>query len=393
LVLRICSADHLHTQHRPTRQHLDRTDLHGDAHLGIVFVNSAKVSPGLPTTDPNGANNTAKDPTAIPASLPSGGGNDPGPCGPASGGVRTCNLVAKPGSLTLPATGALPIWGFALDNGSPATVPGVTLVATEGETLQLNVRNALPAAPNNNLSVVLPAVPTSNPDSVGVPPPAPCCPNNVAHYTFSKLKPGVYVYEAGPTVNGARQVAMGLSGLLIVRPSTFNNTVPAAPNGTACNTAGASTTFTAEAMLAMNEFNRAFNANPLGASLNDYAPDVFLINGQAYPSTPTIPVGTGDCLMVHVADLGLREHSVGFLNLRQTVVSNDSTPLVHPQLSQPRSRIRRGRLRSVGRSTRQPVPLPRLRPPPAQRRRTGGRRDQQHRHEAGRHVGHGQGRG
>jgi uncharacterized repeat protein (TIGR01451 family) len=298
-------------------------------------INRATVSTKAPTIDPNTKNNAAADPTAVPASLPSGGASDPGACGAPSGTtppVRTCNLVAATGWLTLP-TGALPIWGFAIDNGSPASVPGVTLVAVEGETVVLNVRNALPVgADQNNLSVVLPGVATSSPDSKGVPS------GGTKSYTLTGLKPGTYVYEAGPTVNGARQVGMGLSGLLIVRPKSFTNSGPGrtlfndpAPGGTACNTAGASTTFTAETMLVVNEFNSQFNNNPLNSSLNDYAPDIFLIDGQAYPSTPVIPVGTGDCLLVHLADLGLREHSVGFLNLRQTILANDSVPVVYPQ--------------------------------------------------------------
>ena len=41
---------------------------------------------------------------------------------------------------------------------------------------------------------------------------------SVVTYTFSSAQPGTFLYEAGLTPNGPRQVAMGLYGGLVVRP-------------------------------------------------------------------------------------------------------------------------------------------------------------------------------
>ncbi len=38
-------------------------------------------------------------------------------------------------------------------------------------------------------------------------------------YTFTASSPGTFLYEAGLTPNGQHQVAMGLYGALIVRPT------------------------------------------------------------------------------------------------------------------------------------------------------------------------------
>ncbi len=62
-----------------------------------------------------------------------------------------------------------------------------------------------------------------------------------------------------------------------------------------------------------------------------YAPDVFLINGLAYPNTQTTVVGPGDCVALHFVDMGLREKSLGVLGRRETLMSEDSYGISSPQ--------------------------------------------------------------
>ena len=68
----------------------------------------------------------------------------------------------------------------------------------------------------------------------------------------TSLKPGTYLYEAGLTADGPRQVAMGLYGALIVRPAGAPLQAYADP----------STTFADEAVLVLSEIDPAFNAAP-----------------------------------------------------------------------------------------------------------------------------------
>ena len=44
-------------------------------------------------------------------------------------------------------------------------------------------------------------------------------PGGTASYTFHATRPGTFLYEAGHTADGARQVAMGLVGALVVLPT------------------------------------------------------------------------------------------------------------------------------------------------------------------------------
>jgi len=62
-----------------------------------------------------------------------------------------------------------------------------------------------------------------------------------------------------------------------------------------------------------------------------YVPDVFLINGRAYPDTGVTLTTAGDCLAVHYANLGMLEKSVGVNGRRQVVMADDSVRLAHPQ--------------------------------------------------------------
>ena len=229
----------------------------------------------------------------------------------AAGIVRTCDLWAKTGTLTLPA-GSVPasvaIWGYASDNVSPAGLPGPTLIAEEGETLEINLHNGLSAT--TSLSIRGLSGPS---DTTGV------GAGGTKIYTYVDLQPGTYLYEAGPTTNGERQVAMGMYGVLIVRPS-----------GTPLQAYGPASTFDDEAVLVTSEIDPALNAAPTTYDLRNFSPKYFLFNGKAYPDTTTIDTNAGRKVLLRLVNAGLENHSIGVLGLRYTVLSIDGKPFAQP---------------------------------------------------------------
>jgi hypothetical protein len=104
----------------------------------------------------------------------------------------------------------------------------------------------------------------------------------------------------------------------------------------------------------VNELSSQFHANPFTSVMtpgggNDpintlsqngpggspdvskYVPDVFLLNGKAYPDTDSVSVTSTSCVALHFANFGMLEKSFGLLDRRETVMADDSVPLAHPQ--------------------------------------------------------------
>jgi hypothetical protein len=238
-------------------------------------------------------------------------------------GTRSCDLYALAGSITVPVVGAVPIWGFSLSASGPATLPGPTLIGMQGETLSVRLHNSLPAA-GGNLSLEIPES-SAVPDTIGA------AVGGMSTYTFNGLAPGTYIYEAGSTPNNPRQIAMGLTGMLVVRPSNWSTTLHTAYGD-------AASTFTAESPVELNEIDTSFNANPVTGDLHHFQPNVFLVNGVAFdrasPAAGSIPVSPGDQLLLRYADLGIKERSMTIANARQTELSADTHVLsVQPDLA------------------------------------------------------------
>ena len=244
------------------------------------------------------------------------------PCAP------TCDLYAKEGTLNLPGlTTAVPIWSFTATDTDPVVLPGATLVAVAGTNVQLTLHNELSVA-DGPVALEIPGLAGLAPDLVGVPSGG----STTYTLTAQMLQPGTYLYQAGETANGPRQQAMGLSGLLVVRPADFDPT-----QGSTWTAYGANTgsTFTTETLAQVSEIDPAFNADPNNSDLVEYDPTEFLLNGRPFDPTDlassTLDVNAGDSVLVRYADLGLREHSMGVLGLRQRQIGWDSQPLTHQQ--------------------------------------------------------------
>ncbi len=236
------------------------------------------------------------------AAAPAGAVLPPTTCiltGPAE---RTCELWARAGSVTMPDGVVVPIWGYSDSPAGAAQLPGPALIAEQGETLVVVLHNDLAeptalAFPGQGLV----------PDLVGV------GPGGTTTYTFFLAGPGTFLYEAGLTASGARQVAMGLFGALIVRPAGNPTWAYNDPN----------TAFDDEALLVLSEIDPALNADPAGFDMVDFAPQYWLLNGQAYPDTAPIPTDVGRRVLLRQLNAGLEHRSLGLLGLHQAVLGRD----------------------------------------------------------------------
>lgn len=231
--------------------------------------------------------------------------------------VYQCDLYAQSGTYTpAGAAASLPVFGYGATAGAQVAQPGgPTLVATEGVTLSVIVHNELPgAAGNTSLSLHGQGL-AADLDGVAA--------GGVVTYTFQSLHAGTFLYQAGLTENGPTQAAMGLYGVLVVKP------------------AAASPAYNTEAVVLLSEIdpdlNQCFDntawcqahTGEAEFQMGDYSPKYWLINGQGYaPATDTpIAVTKGDKVLLRYANAGFEEHSMGLLGLSQQVVAQDSQPL------------------------------------------------------------------
>jgi FtsP/CotA-like multicopper oxidase with cupredoxin domain len=224
--------------------------------------------------------------------------------------TRTCELWAMAGQITMPDGAVVPIWGFADNPAGPALLPGPMLIANQGETLEVILHNELPA---ETVSLEFPGQPGLLPDLVGV------ASGGSTTYSFPVSIPGTFLYEAGLTENGARQVAMGLYGALIVRPPTAGQAYD-----------DPATAFDDEALVLLSEIDSAFNNDPYGFQMQNYEPNYWLINGKAYPETTEIETAAGNIVLLRYINAGLETHGMGLLGLRQQVIALDGRPLAWP---------------------------------------------------------------
>ena len=230
-------------------------------------------------------------------------------------GTVTCDLWAKTGgSLTLPDGSTVAFWGYATSAGGAPQLPGPVLLANAGDTVTVNLHNALGRTtallfPNQSLA----------PDTAGV------ANGSTKSYTFAASQPGTFLYQAGMIANGPRQVAMGLYGAMIVRPSASQAYTDLDTGSPAYNEAA--TAFDDEALLVYSEIDPAFSAAPDTFRLQNFKPKYLLINGAAYPTTSAISSNAGRKLLLRQVNAGIQNRSIGVLGLRQSVLAQDGSPL------------------------------------------------------------------
>ena len=231
--------------------------------------------------------------------------------GEVSAAAAALELCALPGSTAPSPTSApsvtVPIWGFGVPttpgdcNTASPTLPGPVLVAQEGDVVTFTVHNALPAG--HQLSFEAPGVPfTAGPIDAPV--------GGTVTRTFTAVA-GTYLYSS--TGDAGRQRAMGLYGMLIVRPGTANRAY-----------APATSTYDVEAPVLMSVLDPAFNVAPDTFDLLTYRATWWLINGRAYPDTARIHAVPGQRVLLRYANAGYDNTTMTMLGGHQRVLARDA---------------------------------------------------------------------
>ena len=233
-----------------------------------------------------------------------------------SSGVATCDLWAKAGTTQVLGQ-QLPIWGYADSDLAPATAPGPLLVVHQGDRVDVTLHNSL----DEPTSLAFPGQPAEA-FSAGLSPAAEVtgtAPGGSTTYSFTASRPGTFAYEAGHTADGARQVAMGLAGALVV--------LPADPSGAYGTPA---TAYDDEAVLVLSEIDPDLNAHPATFDMRGFRPRLRLVNGKAFPSTDPVGTDQGHTVLLRYVNVGSVPHPMSLLGATQTQVAEDGHPLTYP---------------------------------------------------------------
>jgi FtsP/CotA-like multicopper oxidase with cupredoxin domain len=219
----------------------------------------------------------------------------------------TCDLYAMSGTATILGV-PIPIWGFSKTGAAgSATAPGPVLVVRQGDAVTLTLHNQLAG---QTVSLALPGqvgvtvAGAVGDDTTGIA-------SGTRAYSFTAGRPGTFLYEAGHTAGGARQVAMGLAGALVVLPA----------DGTAYG--NANTAYDDEAVLVLTEVDPAFNAAPTTFDLRNFEPAYRLINGKPFPASDPISTDQGHRLLLRYVNAGSLPHTMTLLGAGQNLIAQD----------------------------------------------------------------------
>ena len=239
-----------------------------------------------------------------------------------TGTAVSCEIWARAGTIDLPGALNVPTKTFADHAGAPAItqVGGPTLDARAGDTVTVTLHNDL----GEPLALAVPQQPMA-PATAKIPV------GGTSTYTFV-ARLGTSIYEAGSASSVAaldedvaKQVAQGLYGAMIVRPASGAQQ--------AYGTAG--TAYDEEALLLLSDIDVALNTNPATFDMTAFAPQYALINGRPYDGTAggTLPIvsAPGHDVLLRLVNAGVRDHPIGLLGLRESVVGESSHALRYPR--------------------------------------------------------------
>jgi FtsP/CotA-like multicopper oxidase with cupredoxin domain len=284
--------------------------LRTQASVLAALAGTSVLGAGVPATAAHAAIPpiTTIAPAAVPGP-PAGKLSAGGPGCTSVGTAVSCDLYAMTGTTSFLGV-TTPIWGFSRTGvAGSATAPGPLIVVHQGDQLSLNLHNQVPG---ESVSLALPGQPASSlvgtpgDDTTGV------ATGASKVYTFTAGRPGTFVYEAGHTADGSRQVAMGLAGALVVLPA----------DGSAYGaTAGyPATTYDDDAVLVLSEIDPRLNAAPATFDMRDFRPAYRLINGKPFPETDPISTGQGRTVLLRYANVGSQTHAMSVLGGNQVEV-------------------------------------------------------------------------
>ena len=253
----------------------------------------------------------------------------------------TFNLTAKVDNISTADGGSPLLWGYADTSANPdnrAQYPGPTLIVNQGDTVTVQLTNALSVAGTGsvpNVSIVFPGQVVTA--TGGVPgllareaqtADVPGTPEDesLVTYTFIATNPGTYMYHSG--TRPELQVEMGLLGALIIRPGMGTNY--------AYNDLG--TAFDREYLFLLSEMDPRihekvafFGPDSVQLTGSDYLSDYFsnywFINGRVAPDNMDL-AGT-DLLPTQPYNIMPRMHPGERLLMRVIGGNRDMHPFHH----------------------------------------------------------------
>lgn len=281
---------------------------------------------------------------------------------------RTFNLVASDAAISTGDGNTVYAWGYADAASGAMQYPGPTLIVNQGDSVTVNLANALPPAALP-VSIVFPGQQVTATCTSA----APGCGDGLltkevvrgstVSYSFVASRPGTYFYHSGS--NPALQVDMGLVGALVVRPAGYD---PATAAGRkAYNEPG--TGYDREFLLLLSEMDAAMHdtvysqvqaGQPVDVDTSAFRATLWFINGRNAPDTllaagiPWLPnqpynaapiMHPGEKLLIREVNAGrdlhpFHHHGAHMLPLARDARLLASAPGIAPDLSSPDFTIR-----------------------------------------------------
>jgi FtsP/CotA-like multicopper oxidase with cupredoxin domain len=232
---------------------------------------------------------------------------------PARAAGVSVSLCAVSGNATLTGAVSVPIWAFDIPtvpgdcSTATATLPGSQLVVNEGDSVSVSVTNTFSA---RTVTFEVPGI-------TFTPGPTDIAPGATVTRTFTATNPGTYQYQSAG--DSGRQEAMGMTGVLIVRPTTPGRAYD-----------DATTQYDRESVLVLSAVDPRFNQAPDTFDLTRYQATYWLINGKSYPDTAAVTANAGDRLLLRYVNVGYDNTAMTLLGMHETVVARSAKLLNNP---------------------------------------------------------------
>jgi FtsP/CotA-like multicopper oxidase with cupredoxin domain len=133
---------------------------------------------------------------------------------------RSYVLTARDGYITTPDGNSVYMWSYS-EGQKDFQYPGPFLCANEGDHVTITLHNTLKVPTSMLFTGITEVLVNGSPEVADTPTTGllqPIAPAGSATYTFTASLPGTFLYESG--TDPQLQVQMGLTGGLVVRPST-----------------------------------------------------------------------------------------------------------------------------------------------------------------------------
>ncbi len=206
----------------------------------------------------------------------------------------TFDLTTKTGYIGTPDDNVIYMWGFSED-GMPFQHPSPVLCVNEGDTVTVILHNTLP----EEVSILFPgqenvlangapvqpqyAVPGDPSSLTSLAQVAPANGGSVT-YSFVANHPGTFIYESG--TNPAKQVRLGLFGVLVVRPALGPGYANNRPDSQFNPETEYLVLFSAiDPYLNQAAEQQVVYGMPFNFNLNNYKARYWMINGRGFPDT------------------------------------------------------------------------------------------------------------